>query len=361
MSGKRRAFQIVTVLVSLGIVVAIIGLVLRARPTLFGQQLGNYVFSRYGYSPGDLYFREPELGMNFMWPNHRTRAYYNGTFWDHRTDRRGFRNPPDRECDVLLLGDSLIYGHGAELEVGVSEVLHDRYGWSTYNLAQQGDSLYEAYVKTRLYVDELAPHTVIHFAFENDGWGLEVSRSIEQIETTPEVERDDWQTLRERIDEEGRHRREPWFFEQEPAIRFFRGLFVEIEERIRRKSESDTRSTLYATLQDPRRRARIQRYYDRVLPDLARQVQARGARLIVVNLDLPAGVSPEDRAAFREIVASASEKAAVPFFDTGEAFADCIDCLIPEDNHLNAKGHAVLAELVDRWLRDLGRDDATSN
>jgi len=60
-------------------------------------------------------------------------------------------------------------------------------------------------------------------------------------------------------------------------------------------------------LQDPHRRARIQRYYDRVLPDLARQVRARGAELIVVNLDLPAGVSPEDRAAFRQLGASASD------------------------------------------------------
>ncbi len=354
MRGKRLIFQLITALVTVSLLLVIIGLVLRVRPALFGHQLGNYVFSRYGHSPGDLYFYDQKVGMNLMWPDFETRAYYNGWFWNHRTDERGFRNPPDREAEVLLLGDSMIYGHGVELEEGVSEVLHDRYGWSTYNLSQQGDSSYQAYAKTRLYIDELMPHTVVHFAFYNDGWGLEVDRSSEQIEAMPELTRDDWKSLRARIREQGSQRREPRWLDSEPAFRFFKGLMVEVEERIRRRSEADLDSERYAALQDPERLARIRRYYDRLLPDLAEQVAARGARLVVVHLDPVAGVSEDDRVAFREVVARASELADVPFFDTGEGFAECTDCLLADDGHLNARGHAVLAELVDGWLRELG-------
>lgn len=358
MQGKQRVFLVVTALLTFVIIVSFISLVLRLRPTLFGQQLGNYVFSRYGTSPGEIYFREPALGMNLMWPDFETRAYYNGWFWNHRTDDRGFRNPPDRETDVLLLGDSLVYGHGAELEDGVSEVLHTRYGWATYNLSQQGDSLYQAYAKTRLYLDELAPTTVVHFAFMNDASDLEVYRTTEQLESIPELRRDDWRALRGEIDELGTRRRDPWWIGQVPGIRFFGGMFVEIKERIRRMSAGKPEAALATTLQDTERRARIQRYYDRVLPDLAERVRAHGAELVVVHLDVPAGSTAEDRAAFRELVAQASEESGVAFFDTGPAFTECPDCLLADDGHLSAKGHAVLAGLVDGWLRGLRPDTA---
>jgi hypothetical protein len=77
-------------LLCLGIVEAL----LRARPDLFGARLGNYVFGRYGTFPGGIYFREPESRLRVMWRDFETRAYANGYFWHHATDRFGFRNPP---------------------------------------------------------------------------------------------------------------------------------------------------------------------------------------------------------------------------------------------------------------------------
>lgn len=358
MRARTWIFAAITVLLTCALIVSFIGLALRLRPTLFGQQLGNYVFSRYGSAPGDIYFADPELGIHLMWPDFETRAYYNGWFWNHRTDDRGFRNPPDRTPDVLLLGDSLIYGHGAEMQDGVSEVLHDRYGWSTYNLAQQGDCLYQSYAKTRLYLDDFTPRTVVYFAFLNDASDLEAYRTDPQLDDVPEVSRDDWPSLRAGIDEQGRRRHDPAWLAEEPGIRFFGGLFVELKERFRRRSAPAPETAMTATLRDPARRARVQRYYDRVLPDLAERVRARGAELIVVDLDVAVGMTAEDRATFRELVAQASAEAEVPFFDTGEIFIECTDCLLADDNHLNAKGHAKLAELVDRWLRELGRDTA---
>jgi hypothetical protein len=358
MRARQWTFAAITALLTCALIVTFIGLALRLRPTLFGQQLGNYVFSRYGNSPGDLYFGDAGLGMNLMWPDFETRAYYNGWFWNHRTDERGFRNPPDRAGDVLLLGDSLIYGHGAEMQDGVSEVLNDRYGWSTYNLAQQGDCLYQSYAKTRLYLDDFAPRTVVYFAFLNDASDLEAYRTDQQLDDMTEVSREDWPSLRAGITEQSRHRRHASWIREEPGIRFFGGLFVELKERFRRMSAPAPEAVMSSTLRDPARRARIQRYYDRVLPDLAERVRSRGAELIVVHLDVAAGLDAEDRAAFRELVAQASAEAEVPFFDTGETLIECTDCLLADDGHFNAKGHALLAELVDRWLRELGRDTA---
>jgi len=43
--------------------------------------------------------------------------YYNRYVWTHEADALGFRNRgPIVPADVLLLGDSFIYGHGVEYE-----------------------------------------------------------------------------------------------------------------------------------------------------------------------------------------------------------------------------------------------------
>src|SRR5215467_7764816 len=36
-------------------------------------------------------------------------------YWHHKTDAMGFRNPADRtQASIVLLGDSMVYGHGVE-------------------------------------------------------------------------------------------------------------------------------------------------------------------------------------------------------------------------------------------------------
>lgn len=351
---RQRVFAAITIALTLAVLLALMNVLITARPTLFGQYLGNYVFSRYGIKPGDMYFYVPELNAYLMWPDFETRAYYNGYFWHHETDSLGFRNPPGRRGDIVLHGDSMIYGHGVEVEQGVSEVLHDRYGWSTYNISQQGDCLYQAYFKSRLYLDDLSPRVVIHFAFQNDVRDLEIYRTPEQIERMPVLDRGDWTALRAVVDERGEAGGSRRSIADQPAIRFLRGAWSELKERFQRRATPDPEDLIAAPLLAPTSLERAQHYYDRMLTDLARQVRAAGGELVVVYLDAMPGGHPDGRGLFREVLRTATDRASVRLFDTGDTLLDCEDCTLPRDGHLSGHGHAVLASMVDAWLRETG-------
>lgn len=73
--------------------------------------------TKYSTQLGGIYYYDHRLQMNFMLPNHATTMYYNGYVWRHETDALGFRNKPLQvPTDVVLLGDSVVYGHGVDFE-----------------------------------------------------------------------------------------------------------------------------------------------------------------------------------------------------------------------------------------------------
>jgi len=311
------------------------------------------VFSRYGTGPGGIYFRVEPLSMYLMWPNHETPAYYNGYWWSHRTDDLGFRNLGGRPSDVVLHGDSMIYGHGVDTEDVVSEVLHARHGWNTYNIAQQGDCLYQGYVKLRLYLDELSPNVVLHFAFLNDVRDLELHLPEAELTRLGILERDDWPALRRevaRLADTGPRRAG---IARMPAVRFPGALWREVSERLRRRTRASPDDELADPLLDPDRYARATRYYERVLADLDEHVRDANAELVVVNLDVMPESHATTRARFRQLLQNVTARTGVSYLDTGRAFADCTDCTLENDGHLSPKGHALLAQLVDGWLREI--------
>ena len=89
--------------------------------------------------------------------------------WTHQTDALGFRNQPlSIPADIVLLGDSYIYGHGVDFESTVSVILAQLTGLSVDNLARQGDcTLQQAYLITE-FLPLLRPRYVFYFFFEND-------------------------------------------------------------------------------------------------------------------------------------------------------------------------------------------------
>ncbi|MDE0819727.1 MAG: hypothetical protein OSA95_01310, partial [Opitutales bacterium] len=90
--------------------------------------------------------------------NFRTRMFYYGYKWFHATDSRGFRNQVSAgKPDVLLLGDSMIYGHGVDAESTISHHLEKLSGIRVYNMGQQGACMHEEYTFATEYVDELSP------------------------------------------------------------------------------------------------------------------------------------------------------------------------------------------------------------
>jgi lysophospholipase L1-like esterase len=142
---------------------------LRRWPTLLGQEFANGALSRYSTRADGIYLYDRRVHMNFMIPNFRTTMYYNGYVWQHQTDALGFRNDPLHvPADVVLLGDSVVYGHGVNFEHTVGQLLERRSGLRVANLGRQGDCAFqEAYLLTT-HLSRLRPRVVVHVFSPND-------------------------------------------------------------------------------------------------------------------------------------------------------------------------------------------------
>src|SRR6266540_1566211 len=113
----RLAGRIALVLGSVLIVLLALELTLRAWPTLLGHAFANGALSRYTSRAGGIYYADRGLRMSFMIPNHSATMLANGYVWRHRTDALGFRNDTLHvPADIMLLGDSIVYGHGVDFE-----------------------------------------------------------------------------------------------------------------------------------------------------------------------------------------------------------------------------------------------------
>jgi hypothetical protein len=166
---SRIAVRVALVVAAVVVTLGALEVLLRVRPTLLGQTFANGAFSRYTVRAGGIYYYDPNLRMNFMIPNQRTTMYYNGYSWDHETDALGFRNAPLHiPADVVLLGDSLVYGHGVAFEDTLGHRLEERSGLRVANLARQGDCAFQqAYLLTE-YIEVFAPRFVISVFTWND-------------------------------------------------------------------------------------------------------------------------------------------------------------------------------------------------
>src|SRR4030095_14133840 len=127
---------------------ALAELVLRTFPAIVPISVGTAIYSVYTTAPGDIYFLDVPTRATFMCPDFHTRAYWNGYVWDHRTDARGFRNPPELHDPALVwLGDSMIYGHGVEERDTAAAQLRSAHGIAAYNAGRQADCLYQEYLR----------------------------------------------------------------------------------------------------------------------------------------------------------------------------------------------------------------------
>jgi hypothetical protein len=219
----NTALVVLSVLVALGIM----EITLRWRPTLLGQEFANGVRSRYTTNEGGIYYRDRNLRMNFMIPNHKATLEYNGYTWTHETDALGFRNrglaPP---ADVVLLGDSFIYGHGVDYEGTVGYFLGQRTGWRVANLARQADCAFQQAYLLHAYIGVFKPRHVVYFYFENDIVDLDSYRTAKQMREfvdTPVAEisypeRVDTALALKKREEKFRNRRIEWILQRRTYV-----------------------------------------------------------------------------------------------------------------------------------------------
>lgn len=101
----------------------------------------------------------------------------------HETDALRFRNKRLHvPADVVLLGDSVVYGHGVDFEHTLGHYLERRSGLRVVNLGRQGDCAFqEAYLLTA-YLPVFKPRVVVHVFTPNDIEDLYVFLSDEAME-----------------------------------------------------------------------------------------------------------------------------------------------------------------------------------
>lgn len=136
---------------------------------LLPQPVSNELATGYHGGFTGIYRRDTPTHLQLMKPNFEREMYFNGYRWHHKTDWNGFRNPTDRyRANVVLLGDSMIYGHGVDEPHTVSHHLEKNTGLSVSNLGTQGASAHQEYQLMKSAVLDLKPKFVFMFFLTND-------------------------------------------------------------------------------------------------------------------------------------------------------------------------------------------------
>lgn len=164
---ERKDF--ILLVTSLFIVLCPIEVCLRVHPLLLGDLYANKLLSKYHTGCDGIYEYDPIVKMNFMKPNFETIAYWNRYKWHHKTDSWGFRNSLNRtSADIVLLGDSLIYGHGVNQNQTVGYFLERISKRSVKNLGRQGDCAFQEMYILNKYGHRFKPEYVFYFFSPND-------------------------------------------------------------------------------------------------------------------------------------------------------------------------------------------------
>jgi hypothetical protein len=168
---RIRAITIIIceLLVTVSIAIALVEASLRFGLKYLPLPLADALGTGYVDFGNGIYRFNPELNMLRMRPHYRRHMFFSGYFWDHHTDWMGFRNANDREHDdIVLIGDSMIYGHGLEQSSTVSSQLEKLVGRPVANLGIQGGAMDWEYEILRHDAVRLSPQFVFICFLNND-------------------------------------------------------------------------------------------------------------------------------------------------------------------------------------------------
>ena len=165
----RRRAQVALLSVSTLLVFALLEVALRLSLHRLPVALANTLAGSYSAKSDGIYRRDLDLGLVRMRPHYRRTMYFNGFTWTHQTDALGFRNPMElTQADIVLLGDSMIYGHGVEETQTVASHLRRLTKRSVANLGQQANGMHEEYQFLLHPGRSLKPKWVFLFVLNND-------------------------------------------------------------------------------------------------------------------------------------------------------------------------------------------------
>lgn len=151
----------------LALVLAELGL--RASIDHLPMSLADELASGYTSTGTGIYRFDDDWNMPRMRPHYNRRMFFNGYHWDHHSDWMGYRNPTDRtHADIVLIGDSMIYGHGVQETSTVRSYLERMTGRTVANLGVQGAAIDWEYEILKRSAVQLHPQYVFVFFLNND-------------------------------------------------------------------------------------------------------------------------------------------------------------------------------------------------
>jgi hypothetical protein len=320
---------------------------LRARPTVLGQSFANGALSKYTTRDGGIYYRDRNLRIHFMIPDLTTRMYANGYRWTHETDSLGFRNRGQViPADVVILGDSYVYGHGLEYGQTVGHRLHELTKLTVANLGRQGDCIFqEAYLLTE-YLPLFRPRWVVYVFFENDIPDLYAflsDRQMEEFIASPldairyPLRTDPTEALRAReasirnLSLIQRARQQLYLYKAWRWLRWQLGVREAAAAPRRGPADPDDERSL------------AWRYTKHALEYMQFLTERAGAQLVVVAL------TPSNRRQ-HELLQGIARDAGLPLLDTSAFTAAQAALWLPGDGHLSPEGAHRLAALIAAYL-----------
>lgn len=360
---KNVLSKILLIFLGVFLGVFLIEVSLRVHPALMGRQFENGILTKYRTGPGGIYYYGKTcegVNIRLMKPDFKTQMFYNGYTWTHETDHLGFRNPAEHiPADILLVGDSFIYGHGVNFDKTVGYALEDLSGIDVYNLARQADTIFQQKFLLSQYIDIISPKYVIYFYFNNDisdlyfmlgGNGMSnieieeyfnstVQQPVEvkapcewKIKTSP-PEFDDY---------------EPSFYQRLTAKPY---LLRIPDFYAQRNKRNHAMKKLKSIVNDEASSAWS--YMKHSILSMDAIVKEHGAELIIVPIT-PLGGQHQ------EILRSFSEKNGLPFVHTYQTFnrQDHAEYFLPGDGHFSEYGARHMAEMLVEYLKQPRSNEA---
>ena len=327
---------------------------LHAFPRILGDGFANGVLTKYHHYAGGIYYRDPVLQMDFMYPNYTTGMYYNGYTWTHQTDGFGFRNAETRKtAAIILLGDSFIYGHGVNIDQTVGHFLEKLTHRSVVNLARQGDDSHiQAFLLTE-YIGKFNPRHVLYFFYENDVQDLYAHLTddeITQFINTPVTQIG----YNSRIDVDSAIRMTQEQYEREiragslyrflrPKIYLLRIVdwirFIRSEMKMGRRSQDATHN-----VNDEKSLG--WRYTKHAIKYMNYLSKTHGAHFIIVP------ITP-DTERYQAILEKFAREENIGFLDTRAINRTDSSLWLPVDGHFSEKGAQTVARLVAEKLNNI--------
>lgn len=160
-------FKLICIVV---LVVLSLELILRLTISLWPREIRNLILSKYTYAADGIYFHDPRWNIHIMKPNFRQeKMFYNDHWWYHKINSIGIRDSRNIDkADIIVLGDSMIYGPGVNIENTLCYYLEKSSGLKVANLGVQGDYPPHQYIRLKHLGLFLKPKIVLFSINEQD-------------------------------------------------------------------------------------------------------------------------------------------------------------------------------------------------